>query len=231
MQPSIRAIIVTVHLALSAVQGDQGLAPAFGSTRTAAARHSVRAVRCQAPVKPHDVESLLAEVDHAMACLLDYRVKGDVETKGKHDRFTVYFKAPNLVRIDAHDGQVAVQPDGSIRGRLGHGLFGRISRAISRDDKRLKDDEGIPFYDSHFPAVIARLWHKVKEGAPATMHEEATCYQLEVREDKTVWKYAFDKTTLCLTEDSKWVDSRQVETAHYTNFKANTGLSSGLFKF
>lgn len=181
--------------------------------------------------KPHDVESLLSELDHAMAGWQDYQVKGDSEANGKHDRFKVYFKRPDLVRVDAKDGQVAVQPNGTIRGRLGHGIFGRISRGLRRDDKRLRDDEGVPFYDNYFPALTARFRQWIKDGGVATMSDGPTGYVLEIRSDKTVRKYTFDKSNFSLLEGSRTIDGRLVGTTHYTDFRCNTGLSQQFFRF
>jgi outer membrane lipoprotein-sorting protein len=192
---------------------------------------TVQAASAQAPDRPHDAASLLACIDRAMAAWQDYRVNGESEAKGKRERFKVYFKCPNLVRVDAHDGQVAVQPDGTIRGRLGHGLFGGISRGLSRTDKRLQDDEGTPFYESHFPALIARIRQQVKQGMAAVMDDQPAGYGLEIRSDKTTWKYRFDKSTYAVIDASRWVDGRQIAATHYTDFKANTGLTTRFFKF
>jgi hypothetical protein len=185
----------------------------------------------QTPSRPHDAESLLDQLDRKMADLQDYQVKGESETNGKRERFKVWYKCPNLVRIDAREGQVAVQPDGGIRGRMGHGIFGRISRGINRDDKRLKDDEGIPFYESHFPALPRRIRQRIKEGATAALDDTGAGYVLDVRCGSTEWKYTFDRSTMALLEDGRWVDGRQVCVTHYTEFKANTGITPSVFRF
>jgi hypothetical protein len=191
----------------------------------------VRPGQCQAGGKPTDVESLLVAIEHAISGWQDYQVKGDNELKGKHHLFKVAYKCPNFVRVDATEGQVSVQPDGSIRGRLGGGIFGRISRGIRRNDKRLQDEEGVPFYDDHFPALIVRIRQRITQGARATMEEDLAGYELEVHSSGTTWKYTFDKVTLFLCEDRRWVNGKEVEITHYTDFKTNTGLTINFFKF
>src|SRR5438309_521940 len=74
--------------------------------------------------------ALLSRMEARAAQLQDYTVICEGETNGKSSRCKLYFKQPNLVRIDTSNGQVTLQPNGEVRGRLGHGLFGRISRGL-----------------------------------------------------------------------------------------------------
>src|SRR5262245_8419836 len=102
--------------------------------------------------EPKNADEVVTRMEQMAAGLHDYEVRGDGGADGKKQHFKFYFLAPALVRIDSDDGQVAVQPNGEIRGRLGKGVFGNISRKLDRNDKRLRDAEGIPFWDSHFAA-------------------------------------------------------------------------------
>ena len=54
---------------------------------------------------------------------------------------------------------------------------------------------------------------------------------LEVRSGDTSWKYAVDKTTLFLKENSRWVKGQQVEITRYSGFRPNTGIKTAHFKF
>ncbi len=190
-----------------------------------------RAGVSQDTAKPKNVDQLLSSLDRVESQWQDYQVSGNTEAAGKQQPFKVYFKKPNLVRIDSKDGQVSVQPNGDIRGRLGHGIFGKISRKLDRNDKRLQDDEGIPFYQSDFPDMVARIRDQVKKGAAATMSDEHDTFGLEIHAGDTVWKYTFDKSHLTFQENSRWVKGKQIECTHYTDFRANSGLKTDLFKF
>lgn len=180
---------------------------------------------------PADAEAVLTEIEHKVAGWEDYRVRGDNVVKGKHSRYTVYFKMPDLVRVDCREGQVTLQADGTVRGRLGHGLFGAISRGISRNDKRLKDDEGNAFYENHLPAVIARIRKRVRDGARLEAQDCNETYRLSVVTSAVTWSYEFDKKTGELITDSRTVDGTEVESTHYTDYKINTHLAAGLFRF
>jgi len=185
----------------------------------------------QAVEKPTNVQELLACLESAVANLQDYTVTGTTETDGKKQQFKMAFKRPNLVRIDTHQGQVSVQPNGDIKGRLGHGPFGKIAQKLRRSDKRLQDAEGIPFYESDFLSMLARVQAQIKEGAAATMNADTTSYVLEIHSGDTAWKYRLDSSDFSLQESSRWVKSKQAEITHYTDFHANTGIKTGFFKF
>src|SRR5437899_986059 len=80
--------------------------------------------------KPDTVAELLSSLDTAAANLQDYTVTGTTEANGKKHQFKLTYKRPNLVRIDTHAGQVSVQPNGEIKGRLGRGPFGKIAQKL-----------------------------------------------------------------------------------------------------
>src|SRR5690349_3961854 len=86
--------------------------------------------------RPKTVTELLARMETAAASLQNYEVTGDGESDGKPNHFNLCFRSPNLVRIDSKEGQVSVQPNGDIRGRLGHGVFGKVSQKLSHDDDK-----------------------------------------------------------------------------------------------
>lgn len=184
-----------------------------------------------AALKPSNVQELLACLDRAAANLQDYTVSGTTEADGKKQTFKMAYKRPNLVRIDTRAGQVSVQPNGDIKGRLGRGPFGNVTQTLSRRDKRLKDAEGIPFYESDFVSLLARVQAQIKGGAAAAMQAETTAYILEIRSGDTVWKYRLGSSDFSLQESSRWVNGKQVEIARYTDFHANTGIKTDYFKF
>ncbi len=185
---------------------------------------------CLAFEDPKSPDELVARMEQAAAGLKDYQVRGQGEAKGKRSRFTMYFLKPNLVRVDSGDGQVSVQPSGQVRGRKGSGLFGKISIGMDRDDKRLRDDEGIPFWEGHYAASVARIREQMKGGqAQLTVQPEG--YLLEVAKGNTRWTYRVDQRTLFFLENSRWVNGKQVESTRYSDFRPNSGLKEGRFKF
>lgn len=183
------------------------------------------------PKQPNNVSELRLCLDTAAANLQDYTVTGTTESNGRKHQFKMTYKRPNLVRIDTHEGQVSVQPNGEIKGRLGSGLFGKIARKLGRDDKRLKDAEGIPFYESDFVSTMARVQAQIQGGAAANMKADKTSYYLEISSADTIWKYAFARSDFSLRENSRRVKGKQVEITRYTDFHANGGITVDRFKF
>ena len=180
---------------------------------------------------PKNVNELLTALGRAAAGLQDYEVKGTTDSNGKSEGFTKYYKRPGLVRIDTREGQVSVQPNGDIRGRLGHGLFGHFSRKLDRDDHRLKDDQGIAFYEGSFPATIARIRTRIKSGAVAAMKGSRDKYYLTVRSGDTIWRYAFSRSHLMPLWSSRWVNGKSVDVTRYLETRTNIGLKTDLFRF
>src|SRR5262245_42096845 len=76
------------------------------------------AAACQA-AEPKNAEELVTQMEQMAARLQDYEVRGESDHDGKHEKYRLYFMKPGLVRIDSEGGQVSVQPNGEIRGRLG----------------------------------------------------------------------------------------------------------------
>lgn len=180
---------------------------------------------------PTSVQELLTCLEGAAAKLQDYTVSGTTESDGKKQQFKIAYRRPGLVRIDTHAGQVSVQPGGDIKGRLGHGPFGKIAQSLARRDKRLRDSECIPFYESDFVSRLARVQAQIKEGAAAVMRPDTNAYILEVHSGDTAWKYRLDKANFSLQESSRWVNDKQVEITRYADFHANTGIKPDYFKF
>ncbi len=181
--------------------------------------------------QPSNVQELLACLERAAADLQDYTVTGTTEAHGKKQTFKMAFKRPHFVRIDTPDGQVAVQPNSEIKGRLGHGPLGKIAQTLGRRDKRLQDAEGIPFYESDFVSMLARVQAQIKGGAAAAMQASATSYLLEIRSGDTAWKYRLAKSDFSLQESSRWVNGKQAEITRYADFHANTGIKTAFFRF
>jgi hypothetical protein len=165
------------------------------------------------------------------AQLQDYTVLCEGETNGKASRCKLYFKQPNLVRIDTKSGQVTVQPNGEIRGRLGHGLFGRISRGLRRDDPRLRDADGCPFWEATYAAALAQIRSRIQAGVAATVTKTPDGFDLKVCSGQTVWRYAIDAETLFFREVSRCDGGRQVECDRYLDFRCNVGLDVRVFVF
>jgi outer membrane lipoprotein-sorting protein len=188
---------------------------------------------CQAgqTVDPKNVTELMASLGRAVAELKDYTVTGVTEKAGKSEQFKLTFKQPNLIRIDTPGGQVAVQPNGEIKGRMGHGAFGHISRKLKRSDRRLLDSEGIPFFESDFGSMVARMQAQIKAGATASLTTQPDTYILEIRSGKTSWRYTVDHSSFIIRENSRTVDGKQVEITRYSDFHPNGGVKEDLFRF
>jgi hypothetical protein len=174
---------------------------------------------------------LVASLERVASEWEDYQYTGRTTKRGKSETFKFYFKRPTLVRMDTGRGEVAVQPNGDIRGRRGRGLFGGISRRLDPDDRRLKDDEGIPFYECHFAAIVERIGSQLKRGATAAMDVEPAAYRLVVRLADTVWTYTVDKERLFPLSCRRTVNGKEVEATECSDFRCNMGLKTDLFRF
>src|SRR5579884_239543 len=181
--------------------------------------------------KPANVKELLARLQSATASLQDYTVNATTTFGGRSLRLKIVYKRPNLVRIDTPIGQASVQPNGDIKGRLGHGPLGKRAFKIDRNEKRLRDAEGIPFYQIDFPSMLARVQEQIKEGAAATMTADANAYRLEIHSGDTTWEYAFAPNDFSLLENSRWVKGKQAQITRYSDFQPNTGIQTDYFRF
>jgi len=178
-----------------------------------------------------DAATLVAQLQASAAALQDYEVTGEGISDGKHSHYRFFYKRPDLVRIDTKDGEVSVQPNGEIRGRLGHGPFGLISRKLSRNDRRLHDAEGIPFWESHFPASVGRIEALIKNGGTPSMTSGPETYTLTVRSGDTTLTFVIDRATMFFRENSRSVNGKQVDLTRYSNYRPNSGLKASFFKF
>jgi hypothetical protein len=185
----------------------------------------------QAESKPETVQQLLACMETKAAQLESYDVMEEDDPDAKPARYKLYFKQPNLVRLDTADGQVAVQPDGQIRGRKGRGLFGRISVKLRRDDPRLINTQGIPFWDSYFAATVARIQSQIKAGAATTLTVTPEAYKLELHCDQCVWSYVIDPETLFFIETSRAEKGGRTAVIRYSAFHPNVVLETRRFQF
>jgi hypothetical protein len=181
--------------------------------------------------EPQSIPQLLARMEATASHLESYEVTCEDGPEAKPHRYKLYFKQPNLVRIDASDGQVTVQPNGQIRGRRGKGLFGRISVKLGRNDSRLTTSQGIPFWETHFAATIARIRSQIGVGAASTLTVTPGALKLEVRCDQCLWSYLIDPDTLFFQEIARSGPGSQTETVRYRAFRPNIPLETHLFQF
>jgi hypothetical protein len=110
-------------------------------------------------------------------------------------------------------------------------MFGKISRRLRRDDPRLRDADGSPFWDSCYAAALTQIQSRMRTGVGATVSEPPDGFDLRVRSSQTVWRYVIDPGTLFFRETSRSEGGRQVESTRYCDFRCNVGLESGVFEF
>jgi hypothetical protein len=176
-------------------------------------------------------EELLSRLEARAAQLRDYQVNAQTAFQGRTIRLKIYFKQPDLVRIDTAVGQVTVQPNGEIRGRLGKGPLGKESEKIDRSDHRLRDAEGTPFWEMYFGATLSRIRAQMQAGATVTAAARQGEPMLEVRSGPTVWTYVIDPDTVFFREIDRSDDGKQVGATRYSSFQPNLGLETSVFQF
>jgi hypothetical protein len=170
---------------------------------------------------PQSADELLSRLEARAAQLQDYQVRGETTHRGQK----VHLK------VDTSLGQVTVQPNGEIRGRLGKGPLGKDSEKIDRDDPRLRSAAGTPFYEMYFGATLARIRAQIKAGASATAAMKPDAPTLEVRSGATVWTYVVDPDTLFFREIDCIKNGKQVDAIQYSSFQPNLGLETRFFQF
>jgi outer membrane lipoprotein-sorting protein len=181
--------------------------------------------------KPGDVQALLSRMQAKAAQLQDYTISGETDAQGKQTKWKLYFKQPNLVRVDLPRGQATVEPNGEIRGRLGRGLFGKVSRKLKRDDPRLKDPSGVPFWETDYAGILSQIQSAIKAGATATLTVTPDAYDLDIRSGQTDWRYVIDPKTLFFREGIRSESGKQVVVTQYRVFSPNVGLETKVFEF
>jgi hypothetical protein len=191
----------------------------------------IQAASVWAVPQPSSADELPSRLEARAAQLQDYPVRAETARHGQTIHLTLYFKQPNLVRIDTDLGEVSVQPDGEIRGRLGKGPLGKRSEKIDREDPRLRDAEGTPFYETYFGAILARIRPQIKAGASAAATVNSDASQLSVRSGATIWSYAVDPDTLFFREINCTQNDKAVHTIRYCSFRPNMGLETRFFQF
>lgn len=149
-------------------------------------------------------ESILQLADQRWQQIRDYRCtiesKNRLNSELQSNTLEVAFKRPGMHRHQIVKGRnqgtlLTVDRQGSVRARPG-GVLGVLVVPMKRDDPRLRDGRGLPFYESDWGSEIRR-WQEAAS-ASATLRrlddaqsDDAPCWVLELtspsREVQQLW--------------------------------------------
>ncbi|MBI2839326.1 MAG: hypothetical protein HYX75_13500 [Acidobacteria bacterium] len=144
-----------------------------------------------------------------------------------------YFKKPQLIRLEVTEGKdkgaiVVLRRDGKVRATSG-GLLGFFKITMEPDDKRLRDEDGSTFAESHFGGVLASI-QSILAGASATATETDGVYRLQADHENVRELVLIDSRTMFPVE---WLRLRAGNPQSKTQWKGlqvDVGLKESLFE-
>ena len=184
-------------------------------------------------------QELLQQLKQNFAKLKDYQCQM-TDTKYKAGKPSVesrnyYFKKPQLIRIEvtggSDKGAVAVYNSaGKVRAHAG-GILGLFTITMEPNDKRLQEDDGSTFVDSHLGVSIRDL-EQAMNGATVSITEVAQSrklYQVEINRPNKRQVILVDAQQLLPIQWDTFTNGQLEFRTEWQNFKADTGLADSLF--
>ncbi len=153
----------------------------------------------------------------------------------------LYFKRPNMLRFEVvsagnRSGAVVVrQPDGSVKAKMGGGLFGAIKLSLSPSSRMLRTANGFSILDSDFVTLIkSNLKQPVKSlatKAPTQYSASGRAYVLEVYDPSGAvsQRIAIDPEQKLPVEWSIFKDGHISSVMRLSNIEIKPDLSDDLF--
>jgi outer membrane lipoprotein-sorting protein len=153
----------------------------------------------------------------------------------KQDGHKYFFKKPQLIRLEVNigkdKGSVAVyNKAGKVRAHAG-GLLSIITLTMEPTDKRLQDDDGSTFVESHLGTTIKDIEKAISSGTTTVteVSREHLLYQIQIdRTDKKDIIIIDSQIMLPISWDS-YRDGKLESKTEWKNLQVDTNLADSLF--
>ena len=154
----------------------------------------------------------------------------------KSESNNYYFKKPQLIRLEVTSGKdkgaIAVyNKKGKVRAHAG-GILGLFTITMEPNDKRLQDDDGSTFVDSHLGSTIKDI-ESIIAGTKATVTEidrGKRLYQLEIDRGDKRDLILIDPQLMLPIEWQSLRGGRPDSKTEWKNLRIDLGLSDSLFE-
>lgn len=184
-------------------------------------------------------QELLQQLKQSFAKLKDYQCQM-TDTKYKAGKPSVesrtyYFKKPQLIRVEitagSDKGAVAVYNSaGKVRAHAG-GILGLFTITMEPNDKRLQDDDGSTFVDSHLGGSIRDL-EQAMTGATVNVTEvtqSRKLYQVEITRPTKRVVVLVDAQQMLPIQWDTFVNGQLQFRTEWQNLRADVGVADSLF--
>lgn len=186
-------------------------------------------------------QELVRAVRQKFDSIQDYQCQfittGYKKGQPKAENHNYYFKKPALIRLEVTSGgdkgAVCVfNRKGKVRAH-GGGLFGFITITMEPNDKRLADDDGSTFIDSHLGGTIKDL-ENIFAGAEATLgeidYQGRKCYLLQLIRGPKKDLLVIDMQLMLPVEWQSYTNGNPNSKTEWRNLQVNVGVKDSLFE-
>lgn len=153
----------------------------------------------------------------------------------KQDGHKYFFKKPQLIRLEVNIGKdkgaVAVYNKlGKVRAHAG-GLLGLITITMEPNDKRLQDDDGSTFVESHFGTTIKDIEKAISSGTVTTSEitRDHLLYQIQVDRTNKRDIIIIDSQSMLPVSWDSYRDGKLESKTEWKNVQVDIGLADSLF--
>lgn len=184
-------------------------------------------------------QELLQMINQRFTALKDYQcqvISTSYKTgKPKQDGHKYFFKKPQLIRLEVNIGKdkgaVAVyNKAGKVRAHAG-GLLSIFTITMDPNDKRLRDDDGSTFVDSHLGGTIKDISEAVATGKATIIvsQTDQKVYQLHIERNNRKDIILIDNQLLLPIMWDTYQDGKISSKTEWKDLKVDLGLGENLF--
>ncbi len=188
---------------------------------------------------PSSPQELLQMVNQRFSTLKDYQcqVVSTKYTNGqpKQDGHKYFFQKPNLIRLEVNIGKdkgaVAVYNKvGKVRAHAG-GLLSIFTITMEPTDKRLQDDDGSTFVNSHLGGTIKDIEKALVGATTSIIAPEGTqkAYQLQIERNNRKDIIFIDGQLLMPITWDTYQNGKLASKTEWKNLQIDSGVAENLF--
>jgi outer membrane lipoprotein-sorting protein len=184
-------------------------------------------------------QELLQMINQRFSSLKDYQCQV-ISTKyrtgtPKQDGHKYFFKKPHLIRLEVNigndKGAVAVfNKEGKVRAHAG-GILSIIKITMEPNDKRLKDDDGSTFVESHLGGTIKDIEKAIASGKATIVAPQGDqkTYLIQVERPNRKDIIFIDSQLLLPTAWDTYKDGKLSSKTEWKNLQVDVGIAEKLF--